>query len=261
MAGSVHVTRLSPSLLGEVDEVLGVERSQRQGTDQAAGGDPAVLDRVVADAQLRIACRSPQRRATCVLSWRRSAPAEEPWRLARLPGLEWRMIVTLSSPVVTNVTAETWPRGCRVGVYGCSRVRTSSSEGRRSRAATASGRCWDLVAPTIRAATTGFLSTQARATCAMGTRWFSATGCTTWAMGYIPSSLARAGHGRDARRSLGTLVEGDDCSPAEPDVVLQGQARTVDLARTSLAPQLPDQLAALCQAGGPERVALGEQAA
>jgi hypothetical protein len=35
------------------------------------------------------------------------------------------------------------------------------------------------------AATTGFRSTQARATCAMGTPWFSATFCTASAIGLV----------------------------------------------------------------------------
>ena len=43
--------------------------------------------------------------------------------------------------------------------------------------------------------------------------------------------------------------------------MLQRELRALDLALPGLAAQLPDQLGALRQAGGAERVALGEQAA
>ena len=59
----------------------------------------------------------------------------------------------------------------------------------------------------------------------------------------------------------GGLVDGDDGGAAEPDVVLEGDLGAVDLALVGGAAQLPGQLAALGEAGGAERVALGDQAA
>ena len=43
--------------------------------------------------------------------------------------------------------------------------------------------------------------------------------------------------------------------------MLQGDLGALDLALVGLAAQLPDELGALREAGGAERVALGEQAA
>jgi len=48
--------------------------------------------------------------------------------------------------------------------------------------------------------------------------------------------------------------------PAEAQVVLQRVPRPLHLARAGGAAQLPDQLGALRQPGGAQRVALGEQA-
>ena len=63
------------------------------------------------------------------------------------------------------------------------------------------------------------------------------------------------------RRGSGAGVEGDDAGAAEADVVLQRDPGVGDLARAGLAAQLPDEFGALGEAGGAERVALGEQAA
>src|SRR3954447_22653773 len=57
------------------------------------------------------------------------------------------------------------------------------------------------------------------------------------------------------------LVHRDHGRAAEPDVVLERDLRAVDLAVVGLAAQLPRELGALREAGGPERVALGDQAA
>jgi hypothetical protein len=57
------------------------------------------------------------------------------------------------------------------------------------------------------------------------------------------------------------LVERDDAGAAQPQVVLQRQARAFHLALLGLAAQLPGQLGTLRQAGGAQRVALGQQAA
>src|SRR6185503_9939915 len=56
-------------------------------------------------------------------------------------------------------------------------------------------------------------------------------------------------------------VHRHDAGAAEAEVVLQGDLGALDLASVGLAAQLPDQLGALREAGGAERVALGEQAA
>src|ERR1019366_1193637 len=61
-------------------------------------------------------------------------------------------------------------------------------------------------------------------------------------------------------RSCGLLVDGHDGGAAEADVVLQGDLGALDLAGVGRAAQLPDELRALRQAGGAERVALGDQA-
>src|SRR5690349_6613620 len=57
------------------------------------------------------------------------------------------------------------------------------------------------------------------------------------------------------------LVDGDHGGAAEADVVLQRGLRSLDLALVGLAAQLPGQLRALREAGGAERVALGDQPA
>src|SRR4051812_39127795 len=64
----------------------------------------------------------------------------------------------------------------RWAMEGASSVRASSAVRCRSSAATASRRCWALVAPTIGDETPGLRSTQASATWAMvtGTRWLAA---------------------------------------------------------------------------------------
>ena len=57
------------------------------------------------------------------------------------------------------------------------------------------------------------------------------------------------------------LVDGHDGRAAEAEVVLQADLRALDLALVGLAAQLPGELGALGQAGGAERMALGDQAA
>src|SRR5437762_6372767 len=60
---------------------------------------------------------------------------------------------------------------------------------------------------------------------------------------------------------LVAAVHRHDAGAAEAEVVLEGDLGAFDLAGVGLAAQLPDQLGALGEAGGAERVALGEQAA
>src|SRR5262245_33202844 len=57
------------------------------------------------------------------------------------------------------------------------------------------------------------------------------------------------------------FVQGDDACAAEPEVVLQRQPRTFDLALVGGAAQLMDQLGALRKARGTERMALAQQPA
>src|SRR5690606_35083333 len=70
-----------------------------------------------------------------------------------------------------------------------------------------------------------------------------------------PGRLARAAGGSVA------AVDRDDAGTAEAEVVLQRDLGPLDLAPVGLAAELPDQLGALGQAGGAQRVALAEQAA
>src|SRR5262245_65314289 len=56
------------------------------------------------------------------------------------------------------------------------------------------------------------------------------------------------------------LVDRNDRSSAEADVVLQSDLGAVDLALVGLAAQLPGELRALGEPGGAERMALGDQA-
>ena len=79
-------------------------------------------------------------------------------------------------------------------------------------------------------------------------------------LGFEQLALGREGGlgGHDLRR---LSVDRDDGGAAEADVVLQGHLGALDLALVRLAAQLPGQLRALRQAGGAERVALGDQAA
>src|SRR5690606_32242189 len=65
----------------------------------------------------------------------------------------------------------------------------------------------------------------------------------------------------DPAISAGPLVEGDHSGAAEPDVVLESQPGVLDLPGVGLAAQLPDQLGALREARGAERVSLGQQPA
>src|SRR5215204_4546108 len=57
------------------------------------------------------------------------------------------------------------------------------------------------------------------------------------------------------------LVQGDDARAAQAQVVLQRQARAFHLALFGAAAQLRDELVALREAGGAQRMALGQQAA
>ena len=66
--------------------------------------------------------------------------------------------------------------------------------------------------------------------------------------------------GERAGRSIGA-VERDDARPAESQIVLQGNARPVDLAGPGHAAQLPGELRALGETGRADRMALGNQAA
>jgi hypothetical protein len=70
----------------------------------------------------------------------------------------------------------------------------------------------------------------------------------------MPSSLVA---GAPSHR----LVDGDHGGTAEADVVLEGHLCALDLALLGVAAQLPGQFGALGQAGRPQRVALGDQAA
>src|SRR5690242_6194291 len=68
-------------------------------------------------------------------------------------------------------------------------------------------------------------------------------------------------HSIMAPLTLGALVGGDDGGAAQPDVVLQCGADVVDLTLVGCPAQLPGQFGALRQAGGAQRVPLGDQAA
>src|SRR5450432_4082215 len=67
--------------------------------------------------------------------------------------------------------------------------------------------------------------------------------------------------GRGAGGWLVSAVHGDHAGAAEAQVVLECDLRAFDLARTAQAAELLVELEALGEAGSPERVALGEQAA
>jgi hypothetical protein len=56
-------------------------------------------------------------------------------------------------------------------------------------------------------------------------------------------------------------IHRDDAGAAEAEVVLEGDLGALDLASLGLAAQVPDELGALCEAGGAEGVPLGEEAA
>src|SRR4051812_46481513 len=75
-----------------------------------------------------------------------------------------------------------------------------------------------------------------------------------------PRGGSRARSGRGPARSV-AAIHRHDAGTAEAEVVLQRDLGALDLAGFGLAAQVPDQLGALREAGGAERVALREQAA
>jgi hypothetical protein len=62
--GDRQWTSSRPSVLGEVGVVLDVEGRQGQFADEKAGGDPGVVGRTWATAELRVDWISPRRVAT-----------------------------------------------------------------------------------------------------------------------------------------------------------------------------------------------------
>ena len=78
----------------------------------------------------------------------------------------------------------------------------------------------------------------------------------------VVGSGGGVGGARCLKRSvLGPLIHRHDAGAAEAEVVLERDAGAFYLALVGLAAELPDELGALGEAGGAERVALGEEAA